>query len=147
MKNSILLSLGFLLTTSAISADLTVIEMQNSKDSTIKYHLDGRPLSTIQLKEALSKKLTAAPDAKSTVRIAVLVDPDVKVGALSELRGLVMKVGFGMPRYFMTTRVNDKLSEIQVNYSPVFPRSGLEAVMSSGQQAADPAATAPTPPR
>jgi len=99
------------------------------------------------LRNTLSRKLTAAPDAKSTVRIAVLVDPDVKVGALSELRGLVMKVGFGMPRYFMTTRVNDRLSEIQVNYSPVFPRSGLEAVMSSGQSAADPAATAPTPPR
>jgi hypothetical protein len=48
MKSSIFLSLGFLLTTSAISADLTVIEMQNSKDSTIKYHLDGRPISTIQ---------------------------------------------------------------------------------------------------
>lgn len=121
--------------------------MQNSKGSTIKYHLDGRPLSTIQLKEALSKKLTAAPDAKSTARIAVLVDPDVKVGALSELRGLVMKVGFDMPRYFMTTRVNDKLSEIQVNYSPVFPRSGLEAVMSSGQPAADPSLTTPAPPR
>jgi hypothetical protein len=134
MKSSIFLSLGFLLTTSAISADLTVIEMQNSKDSTIKYHLDGRPISTIQLKEVLSKKLTSAPDAKSTVRIAVLVYPDVKVG-------------FGMPRYFMTTRVNDRLSEIQVNYSPVFPRSGLEAVMSSGQPAADPAATAPAPPR
>jgi hypothetical protein len=147
MKSSIFLSLGFLLTTSAISADLTVIEMQNSKDSTIKYHLDGRPISTIQLKEVLSKKLTSAPDAKSTVRIAVLVYPDVKVGALSELRGLVMKVGFGMPRYFLTTRVNDRLSEIQVNYSPVFPRSGLEAVMSSGQPAADPAATAPAPPR
>jgi hypothetical protein len=147
MKSSIFLSLGFLLTTSAISADLTVIEMQNSKDSTIKYHLDGRPISTIQLKEVLSKKLTSAPDAKSTVRIAVLVYPDVKVGALSELRGLVMKVGFGMPRYFMTTRVTDRLSEIQVNYSPVFPRSGLEAVMSSGQPAADPAATAPAPPR
>ncbi|WP_343739540.1 hypothetical protein [Delftia tsuruhatensis] len=147
MKPTRFLLLAALLGPPALAADLTVIEMHAASGNDRPYSLDGQRVSPAQLRNTLSRKLTAAHDAKSTVRIAVLVDPDVKVGALSELRGLVMKVGFGMPRYFMTTRVNDKLSEIQVNYSPVFPRSGLEAVMSSGQQAADPAATAPTPSR
>ncbi|MBK0114480.1 MULTISPECIES: hypothetical protein [unclassified Delftia] len=147
MKPIRFLLLAALLGPPALAADLTVIEMHAASGNDRPYSLDGQRVSPAQLRNTLSRKLTAAPDAKSTARIAVLVDPDVKVGALSELRGLVMKVGFGMPRYFMTTRVNDRLSEIQVNYSPVFPRSGLEAVMSSGQPAADPSLTTPAPPR
>lgn len=147
MRTTSFLLLAALLGPPALAADLTVIEMHAASGNERPYSLDGQQVSPAQLRNTLSNKLAAASDAKSKDRIAVLVDPDVKVGALSELRGLVMKVGFGMPRYFMTTRVNDKLSEIQVNYSPVFPRSGLEAVMSSGQPAADPPLTTPAPPR
>jgi len=40
------------------------------------YSLEGQQLSLAQLKNALSRKWTSAPDANSTARIAVRVDPD-----------------------------------------------------------------------
>ncbi|WP_418514804.1 hypothetical protein [Delftia sp. PS-11] len=131
MKSILLFLLSTCISMTVLSAELTVIEISNARSHEIQYHLDGKLHSLIQIKDALSKKLTAAPDQKGMVRIAVLIDTDVKVGALSELRGLIMKIGFDTPRYFMTSKLNSNLSEININYSPVFHRSSLDAVMAS----------------
>ena len=77
MKPTRFLLLAALLGPPALAADLTVIEMHAASGNDRPYSLDGQRVSPAQLRNTLSRRLTAAPDAKSTVRIAVLVDPDV----------------------------------------------------------------------
>jgi len=56
--------------------EVTVIEMHAAGGNDRPYSLEGQQLSLAQLKNALSRKWTSAPDANSTARIAVRVDPD-----------------------------------------------------------------------
>ncbi len=123
----------FAATVHATEADksMTVIEVRQGSGNKTLYSVDGRPVNLIQLKDQLSIKLTGEPKSKSSTRIAILAYPEVRLGVLTDLKGLILKIGHNNPRYFLTYSPNGNLSEVNVNYRPVFHRSELESVMNS----------------